>query len=115
MIGTLTAPTIASTAPALSPRTTSSIADGSAMNPRYKNSRISSEVSRASHTHQVPQVGLPQNEPVHSARKVNIAPVGASARASIEAMRALNIQPIAAQNAIARYRTIDIQAAGTWM
>ncbi len=85
------------------------------MKPRYRNSRISSEVSRASHTHQVPQVGLPQNAPVHSARKVNSAPVGASARASIEAMRALNIQPIAAQNAIARYRIIDIQAAGTWM
>ena len=30
-----------------------------------------------------------------------VAPVGASARASIDAMRALSIQPIAAQNAIA--------------
>ena len=37
------------------------------------------------------------------------------ARASVEAMRALSIQPIAAQNAIARYSTIDIHAAGTWM
>ena len=46
---------------------------------------------------------------------MNIAPVGAMARASIEAMRALKAQPIAAQKAIARYSTIDIQAAGTWM
>ena len=58
---------------------------------------------------------MPHSAPVHSATKVNIAPVGAMARASIEAMRARNAQPIAAQNAITRYSSIDIQAAGTWM
>ena len=112
-MGTLIEPTMASSAPALSPRVQSSIDVTSAIKPRYKKSRISSDVSRASHTHHVPQVGLPQKAPVHSAMTVNIAPVGAMARANVEAMRALSIQPIAAQNAIARYRIIDIHAAGT--
>src|SRR6266540_2806274 len=60
MIGMFTTPTRASTAPALSARRGSSIAAWSAMKPKYRNSRISSEVSRASHTHQVPQVGFPE-------------------------------------------------------
>ena len=37
------------------------------------------EVIRASHTHQVPQVGLPQMEPVTRAMKVSAAPMGAQA------------------------------------
>ena len=63
---------------------------------------MNSEVSRASQTHQVPQVGLPHSAPVHNAMKVNKAPVGASARANIDAILALSIQPSAAQNAITR-------------
>src|SRR5215207_1277828 len=109
MIGTLMLPTTATSAPARSARRGSSIAETIEMKPAYRNSRISSEVSRASQTHHVPQVGLPQRAPVQSARKVNSAPVGATARASIDARRALKAQPIAAQKAIARYRTIDIQ------
>jgi hypothetical protein len=35
------------------------------------------------------------------------------ARASIDAMRARKAQPTVAQNAITRYSSIDIQAAGT--
>ena len=100
MIGTFTTPTIASSAPARSARRRSSIAACSAMKPKYRNSRISSEVRRASQTHQVPQVGLPQNEPVHSAMKVNSAPVGASALAIMCESRVLNARPMAAQNAI---------------
>ena len=38
-------------------------------------------MSRASHTHHAPQVGLPQAAPVHSAITVKMAPVGANARA----------------------------------
>ena len=52
------------------------------MKPRYRNSRISSEVRRASHTHQVPHIGLPQIEPVARAQKVNQAPIGADAAAT---------------------------------
>ena len=44
-----------------------------------------------------------------------MAPVGAMARATIDARRARKAQPITAQNAITRYSSIDIQAAGTWM
>ena len=72
------------------------------MKPRYRNSRISSEVRRASHTQQVPQVGLPQNAPVHSATKVIIAPVGASACAIIADSRVLKPSASAAQNAMTR-------------
>ena len=46
---------------------------------------MSSEVRRASHTHQVPQVGRPQSEPVASARAVSTAPIGAAALAAASA------------------------------
>ena len=39
------------------------------------------EVSRASHTHQAPHMGLPQSEPLASAMKVKQAPMGEAARA----------------------------------
>ncbi|EWS60357.1 hypothetical protein Y695_04576 [Hydrogenophaga sp. T4] len=41
------------------------------------------------------------------------APVGASAVAIMEDRRELNTRPMAAQVAMARYTTIDIQAVGT--
>ena len=59
------------------------------MKPRYKNSRINSDVRRASHTHHAPHVGLPHNAPVHKVRKVNSAPVGASARIIMNGSRVL--------------------------
>ncbi|GBD42284.1 hypothetical protein HRbin39_01673 [bacterium HR39] len=46
---------------------------------------MSTEVSRASHTHQVPHMGLPQMEPVISAMAVNTAPMGAAARPATSA------------------------------
>src|ERR1043166_6541996 len=113
MIGTLMTPTSANTAPARSARRTSSIDDCNEMNPMYKNSRISVEVSLASQTHQTPQAGRPQSEPVASEMKVNIAPVVDMAVAIIEASLALNAQPIPAYMAISTYRNIPIQAAGT--
>ena len=48
-------------------------------------------MSRASQTQYVPHVGRPQKEPVHSETNVNIAPVGASARAIIAPRRVLNV------------------------
>ena len=100
MIGTLITPTSASSEAALSARRASSIAACRLMKPMYRNSRISSEVSRASHTHQVPQVGLPHNDPVHSAMKVISAPVGASASAIMKDRRVFMIKPTPHQNAI---------------
>ena len=47
--------------------------------PKYKKNKIREEVKRASHTHQVPHIGLPQIAPVASERKLNTAPIGAIA------------------------------------
>src|SRR5574340_1508063 len=79
MIGTFTEPTIASSALARSARRGSSIEACSAMKPKYRNSRMSSEVSRASQTHHAPHIGLPHKAPVHNEMKANNAPVGAMA------------------------------------
>src|SRR6185436_17315250 len=114
MIGTLTTPTNAKTALARSARRRSSIAARSRMIPMYWNNRINSDVSRASHTHQAPQVGLPHIAPVSSARNVNIAPVGAMAWAIMNEGRAFNPNPTPAHAAMMTYRNMDIQAAGTW-
>ena len=46
---------------------------------------MSSEVSRASHTHQVPHMGLPHSEPVTSVSAVKAAPSGAQHLASMSA------------------------------
>ena len=42
--------------------------------PKYKKNINNSEVRRASQTHQVPHIGLPQIDPVTKAIKVNTAP-----------------------------------------
>ena len=102
MMGTLTAPTRASTAPALSLLRGSSMAACKAMKPMYRNSRITTEVSRASHTHQVPQVGRPHSDPVHKVSTANRAPVGASARAIMNDSRVPSTRPTADQKAMAR-------------
>src|SRR5215475_12450070 len=115
MTGTFTIPTIARSADARSERWGSSIADFSPMNPVYRKSRITVEVVRASHTHQVPQAGRPQKDPVTSARPVNMAPVEARDIAIIEDILVLKAQPTAAYAAIRMYKNIPIHAAGTWM
>src|SRR3569833_3384220 len=100
MMGTLITPTIASSPLARAARRGSSIKTNKDKKPKKKNSRISSDVRRASHTHHVPHMGLPHNEPVHNARKVNSAPVGASAEAIIDDSRVLNTSPAPAKIAM---------------
>ena len=100
MIGMFITPTIARTALARSARSRSSNDERSAMYPRYRKSRISSEVSRASHTHHVPHIGLPQIDPVASARNVNEAPTGAHAAAAACASLIRQMSPMAAAIAI---------------
>src|SRR5471032_3191302 len=78
MIGILITPTMASTAQALAALSRLVMALPRAIRPKYRNSRISIEVRRASHTHQAPQVGLPQIAPVTSATTVIQAPTGAA-------------------------------------
>src|SRR5450830_213364 len=100
IMGTFTTPTSASTAQALSARRGSSMLDCSAIKPRYRNNRISSEVRPASHPHQAPHIGLPHKEPVTSDRKANRAPVGARAEATMLEIRVLKIRPTPAQAAM---------------
>ncbi|MCY1380974.1 hypothetical protein D9M69_688410 [compost metagenome] len=78
MIGMLITPTIASTAQALAALSRLLMALPNAMRPKYRNSRISMDVRRASQTHHEPQVGLPQMAPVTSATAVIQAPMGAA-------------------------------------
>ena len=100
MMGTFTTPTNASTAQALSARRGSSILDCRARKPKYRKSSMSSEVRRASHTHQVPHIGLPHNAPVTKDKNANNAPVGANAEAIIPDTRVFNANPKPAQPAI---------------
>ena len=52
------------------------------MTPAYRNSKISSEVSRGSHAQYVPHIGRPHSEPVTRASTVKDAPMGAVAAAT---------------------------------
>src|SRR3990167_4631819 len=78
MIGIFTTPTMASTAQALAALSRLVMALPRAITPKYRNSRISIEVRRASHTQYVPQVGLPHTAPVTRAIAVIQAPMGAA-------------------------------------
>jgi hypothetical protein len=82
MMGTLITPTMASSAAARSPRDGSSKAERNDITPKYRNSRMSSEVSRGSQTQYVPHIGRPHTDPVTKASKVNDAPMGAEAAAT---------------------------------
>ena len=61
---------------------------------------MSSDVRRASQTHQVPHVGLPQIAPVASASTVKEAPMGAADAATACASLMRQMRPIAAAMAI---------------
>ncbi len=80
MMGILMKPTSVRTATDLALLVGSSTARDKAIMPRYMRNSTKTEVSRASHTHHVPHIGLPQSEPVASAKAVNTAPKGAAAR-----------------------------------
>ena len=117
MIGMLIAADQRQRLPRRAPRATgSSIARHSAIRPRYIRNSISTEVSRASHTHYVPHIGLPQSEPVTSARKVNAAPIGAAAFAATSASGCRQTSvPSAASAHHALARTSTARRLGTWM
>src|SRR3954453_12290409 len=85
MIGKLIAPTSVKITAARAASDESSTARHSAIKPRYIKNRISTEVSRASHTHHVPHIGRPHSEPVARQTKVNAAPIGAADRAATSA------------------------------
>ena len=68
-----------------------------------------------SQTHHAPHTGLPHSEPVHSAMKANMAPVGAVACAIIDTSRFPERVPTPAHSAMVKYKRIAIHVAGTWM
>lgn len=84
-IGRFTAPARARMAPIRAPRSSSSKARTRAAWPTQKKNSTSTEVSRASQTHQVPHIGLPQRLPVTRQRPVTAAPTGEISRATISA------------------------------
>src|SRR5436305_1024930 len=112
MMGMLTTPTKDRTAHARAPSAGSSKADLSPITPRYRNSRMSSEVRRASHTHHVNQVGFPHREPVTRVRKVKDAPTAAQAEASTSASFTFQISVSAPAAAMLTYSRSDSQADG---
>jgi len=67
----------------------------------------------ASHSHQVPQVGIPHIEPDTKAIKVTIAPMGAIDLARYAASFTLHIKNTALDIAIAAYKDCATKDAGT--
>lgn len=106
-------PTIIKISAARAANTLSSNEAYNEITPRYKNSKTNSDVKRASHTHHVPHIGLPQVAPITRAIKVKTAPTGAIDAAIQSATLSFHIKPINAAQAIPIYATIDIEAEGT--
>ena len=75
--------------------------------------KTSSDVKRASQTHQVPHVGLPHIDPVINVARVKHAPIGAQARLIISANVCLNIIEKKLQKAITEYIERENQAHRT--
>ena len=100
MIGKLIIPTKDNIAAYLSPLVLFSNELDNIIIPKYKNNKTNSEVSLASQTHQVPQVGLPQIEPVIKVARVREAPRGARALDIISASVCLKINEKKLQIAI---------------
>src|SRR5438067_12870827 len=112
MIGTFTTPTTASTALARSARCVSSSPARNPMYPRYRKSRMSSEVRRGSHSQYVPHIGSPHSAPVTSAAKVNEAPIGAQLAATACATLMRQNRPTADATGMSVYTLSDIHELG---
>src|SRR5690606_16723898 len=113
--GMFNEPISASSAQALSAVSRLGSAVCKAIIPTYKKNRISIKVMRASQSHQVPQVGLPQIEPVTNARKVKAAPKGAAAFNVIKQTLIRQTKPTRPQKAINKYTACAKNAEGTWI
>ena len=88
-------------------------AANNAITPAYKKAKISIEVSRASHTQKVPQVGLAQIDPVNKLKTHSIKPIGAIACATKLAVLIRHTKKITPNTANAKYRDKAMLAAGT--
>ena len=76
--------------------------------------KINIEVILASHAHQVPQVGLPQIDPVTKAIRLKINPEGAKLFAKRKNILFLKMITIIESVAINEKIPSDIHADGTW-
>ena len=85
MMGRMMMPTIARMAVRLAASDSSSMEVRSAISPRYRKNRISTEVRRGSQAQNAPHIGLPHSEPVARHSSVNRAPIGAAALADTSA------------------------------
>ena len=72
------------------------------------------EVNLASQTHQTPQVGFPQNEPVTIEIKENVQPIGAKLFASIGINLILKIKLLTEAIPIKPKQASAIKEDGTW-
>jgi hypothetical protein len=80
---------------------------------KYKNNNIATDVSLASHTHQVPHIGFPQKDPVIRHIKVKVAPIGATADVIIKPKGILKARPIILYNVMIEKVNSASQADGT--
>src|SRR3982751_2217090 len=115
MIGRLIAPTRPYSAAMRPSPPRSRSADANAMYPRYMKNRINIEVSRPSHSHQVPHVGRPQIDPVIRQIAAYVAPAGATARPAIAAKGWRQTSWLSEAAAMPIQPAIPSQADGTWM
>ena len=93
----------------------SSMARSRPITPRYRNSRISSDVRRGSQSHHVPHIGLPHRLPVSRVIAVKAAPIGAQAIASTSHSLIRQTSAMAEYSAINANTNRLIHALGTWM
>ena len=71
------------------------------------------DVNLASHTHQVPHMGLPHNEPVIKQIRVKVAPIGATAALTMKLKGVLNASPMMLYTVIIKKVNKASQAEGT--
>ena len=115
MIGRLIIPMIERIAAYLSALDLSLYALVIIISPIYITNKTSSEVSLASHTHQVPQVGFPQIDPDNKVANVKQAPIGAhdlEIKLVRVCLKTIEQKP---QIAMIEYIIRENQAHGTWM
>ena len=113
MIGKLIDPTIINIAVIFSPKLSLVNEFFKKITIRYRKNKIATDVKRASHTHQVPHIGLPHNEPVIKQIRVKVAPIGATAELIIKLKGVLKARPMMLYTVIIKKVNIASQADGT--
>src|SRR5210317_44980 len=115
MITTLIQPTMDKSAHAFAALSVSSSADRSETTPSNRKNWNSIDTSRLSlHSHQVPQLTLPQIEPVANVIKENQAPKAAAFLATMSASFIFQTSVIVPATAISGKKAREVPATATW-